>query len=63
MLGDIMNFLNYEINDSSKRIVKPTLCRKKTRQLTKLDDFVGKFQARDNINCVNLKSDFKKGVL
>lgn len=57
-----MNILNYKMNkvDSPNRILKPN--REKTRQINKLDAFVGKFQANGRINCVTLKQDFKKGV-
>lgn len=57
-----MNILNYKKSNiiSPKNFRNHGMYRKKTPQKRIcLDDFVGKFQAKDKINCVSLKQDFK----
>lgn len=57
-----MNVLKYKRNNaiSPKNFRNHGMYRRKTSQKrSNLDDFVGKFQAKDKINCVSLKHDFK----
>lgn len=47
---------------SSKTLGKQNMYRRKTPQnKLVLKDFIGKFQAKNQINCVDLKRDFKNG--
>ena len=58
-----MSILKYrKINVISPRKVRnQNMYRKRTPQHKKivLEDFIGKFQAKKKINCVNLKHEFK----
>lgn len=59
-----MNVFNYKKSKiiSPNNIRKHNMYRKKTPQKNiVLDDFVGKFKAKDKINCVKLKHEFKNG--
>ncbi len=62
MLGDTMNVLKYERRNmlSPKNFRNHSMYRIKTPQKrVRLDDFIGKFQAKNKINSVALKHDFK----
>ena len=49
---------------SSEIVGKHGMYRKTTpRNKVCLDEFIGKYNADDRMNCVNLKKDFKDGVL
>lgn len=60
-----MNVLNYKKrgNSSLRTRRKHKMYRKEIPKQDCLEDFIGKFKAESRINGVNLKQDFKKGVL
>lgn len=58
-----MSFLKYEKSNiiSPRSFRDYNMYHRKTPQHKEfvLEDFIGKFQAKDKINCVNLKHEFK----
>ncbi|MBE6508533.1 MAG: hypothetical protein E7Z77_03865 [Methanobrevibacter sp.] len=61
-----MNVFNYKEGKmpSSEIVEKHGMYRKRTpRNKICLDKFIGKYNADDSMDCVNLKKDFKDGVL
>ncbi len=61
-----MNVFNYKKREmpSSEIVEKHGMYRKTTpRNKISLDEFIGKYNADDRMNCLNLKKDFKDGVL
>ena len=61
-LGDTMSILKYK----KANVISPKYLRNRRKTSQKrivLDDFIGKFQAKERINCVDLKHEFKnRGV-
>lgn len=68
MLGDIMSIYKKRKNNYPNFLGNRNIGRKKHKNIqnnsiSNLDDFVGKYEAVESINCVDLKHKFKNGEI